>query len=154
MRPPSAPLSAAARLTITLDGSHSLSALGFSTTGGGSYTIATSSGDTTSVLTLASTAGLGGTATVTDSGGNQTIAAPVILGSNLAVTPPPGSSLTFSGPISGSSTGTNVTFSGGVIILSGSNTYSGSTTVTGSGTLRAVTPASLPGYKSSSVVTV
>ena len=100
------------------------------------------------MLTLASAAGLSGTATLTDSGGNQTIAAPVSLGSNLAVSATLGSSLTFSGPISGSSTGTNVTFSGGVVILSGSNTYSGSTTVS-SGTLRALTPASLPGYNSS-----
>ncbi|MGO8688497.1 MAG: autotransporter-associated beta strand repeat-containing protein, partial [Thermoguttaceae bacterium] len=140
--------------TVTLDGSRSLSALGFSTTGAGSYTIATSGGDTSSALTLASTAGSGGTATVTNSGGNQTIAAPVILGSNVAVSVTAGSSLTFSGPISESNAGTNVTFSGGVVILSGSNTYSGSTTVTGSGTLQAVTPASLPGYKSSSMVTV
>ena len=113
------------------------SALSFSTTGGGSYTITTSSGDTTSALTL-SNGGLGGTATVTNSGGNQTIAAPIILGSNLAVSVALGSSLTFSGPISESSTGTNLTVSGsgsGVVIFSGTNSYSGSTTVS-SGTLR------------------
>ena len=143
-------------LTITLDGNHTLGALGFSTTGGGSYTITTSSGDTTSALTLASTAGLGGTATVTDSGGNQTIAAPINLGSNLAVSVALGNSLTFSGPISGSSTATNLTVSGsgsGVVIFSGTNSYSGSTTVS-SGTLRALTPASLPGYNSTSTALV
>ena len=91
---------------------------------------------------------MSGTVTVANGGGNQTIAAPVNLGSNVAVSSGGAGSLTFSGPISGSSTSTNVTFSGGLVILSGINTYSGSTTVS-SGTLEAKYPYSLPGYNAS-----
>ena len=57
--------------TVTLDGSHSLSKVGFSTTGGASYTISPTNGST---LTLANTGVLA--ATISNSGGNQTIAAP------------------------------------------------------------------------------
>ena len=43
--------------TVTLDGSRWLASLAFSTTGGGSYTIARSSGDITSTLTLTNSGG-------------------------------------------------------------------------------------------------
>ena len=79
---------------VTLDGSRSLSSLGFSTTGGASYAISPSNGST---LTLADTAG---SATISDSGGNHTIAAPIVLGSNLSVSVTTGSALTIAGGIS------------------------------------------------------
>ena len=112
----------------------------FQPTTGGSYTITAAGGDTTSKLKLNNGATA---ATVTNGGGNQTIAAPVILRNSLAVNAEAGT-LTFSGPISGGTSSSNVTFiGGGTVILSGSNTYSGSTTV--AGFVTAATPASLPG---------
>jgi autotransporter-associated beta strand protein len=127
--------------TITLDGSRCLTSLGFSTTGGGSYIIARSGGDTTSTLTLTNTSGA---VSIANSGGNQTIAAPVVLGSNLSISATTGSSLTVSGPIGETSPGTSVTLSGGgELILSGSNTYTGGTTISG-GTLDFASPAALP----------
>ena len=124
-----------------MDGSRTLAALAFSTTGGGSYTISRSGGDTTSTLTLSN-----GTATVSiaNSGGNQTIAVPVVLGNNLSVSATTGSRLTISGPISQTSPGTSVTLSGGgVLILSGSDTYTGGTTIS-DGTLEVADAAALP----------
>ncbi len=130
-----------AAATVTLDGSRTLAALAFSTTGGGSYTISRSSGDTASTLTLSN-----GTADVSiaDSGGNQTIAVPVVLGNNLSVSATTGSRLTISGPISQTGTGTSVTLSGGgVLILSGSDTYTGGTTIS-DGTIEFADAAALP----------
>ena len=129
-----------AAATITLDGNRTLSGLAFSTAGGGSYAISRSSGDTTSVLTLSN-----GTAVVSiaNSGGNHTINVPVVLGSNLTVTATTGSELTVSGPISQGSPGKSVTFSGGgELILSGSDSYTGGTTVSG-GTLDFAAPESI-----------
>ena len=79
---------------VVLDGSRSLSSLGFSTTGANSYVISASNGST---LTLSNTGGAA--ATISDSGGNHTIAAPITLGSNLSVTAAGGSTLTVSGAI-------------------------------------------------------
>ena len=130
-----------ARATVTLDGSRTLAALAFNTSGGGSYTISRSSGDTTSTLTLTNTSG---TVSIADSGGNQTIAVPVVLGSNLSVSATAGSSLTISAPVSQANAGTSVTLTGGgTLILSGSNTYTGGTTISG-GTLEVANAAALP----------
>ena len=127
--------------TITLDGTRTLSALALSTSGGGSYAISRSSGDTTSTLTLTNTSG---TVSIADSGGNQTIAAPVVLGNNLAVSATTGSSVTIAGSISQTNAGTSVTLTGGgMLILSGSNTYTGGTTING-GTLEVADAAALP----------
>ena len=130
-----------ATVTITLDGSRTLAALAFSTTGGGSYIISRSSGDTVSTLTLSN-----GTANVSiaNSGGSQTIAVPVVLGNNLSVSSTTGSRLTISGPISQTGTGASVTLTGGgVLILSGSDTYTGGTTVS-DGTIEVADAAALP----------
>jgi autotransporter-associated beta strand protein len=114
--------------TVTMDGARTLSGLSFSTTGGGSYTLSRSSGDTTSVLTLAATGGA--SVPVSINGGNQAIAVPVVLGSNMMVSTTAGSSLTISGPISESAVGSSVTLAGsGRVILSASNTYTGGTVV-------------------------
>ncbi len=110
--------------SVTLDGSRSLSSLGFSTTGGASYAITPSNAST---LTLSNTAG---SATISVSGGNDTIAVPIFLGSNLNVSATSGSVLTISAAISGSGGIRSLSLSGdGELILSGSNTYSGGTIV-------------------------
>jgi autotransporter-associated beta strand protein len=124
--------------TVTLDSSRSLSSLAFSTTGGASYVISPSNGST---LTIANTAG---SATIGDSGGNHTIAAPIILGSNLSVSVSGGNSLTIAGGISqsGSSCSVNVG-GGGELILSNTNTYTGGTIVN-SGTMAVAGASALP----------
>ena len=125
-----------AAATVTLSSSCSLSGLSFSTTGGGSYTIAG-----TDSLTLDN-----GSAAVSMSvsGGKHTIAVPVALASNLAVSVTSGSSLTIAGPISETNPGETVVLSGGgLLVLSGSNTYTGGTTVSG-GTLEFASPAAVP----------
>ena len=125
--------------TVTLDSNRSLASLGFSTMGGASYVISPSNGST---LTLANTAG---SATISDSGGNHTIAAPIVLGSNLSVTATTGSVLTIAGGISESGTSCAVNVSGsGELILSGTDTYTGGTTVSG-GTLDIAAPSALAG---------
>ncbi len=132
--------------TVTLDGSRSLASLGFSTTGANSYVISPSTGV---ALTLANTAT--STAALSNSGGNQTINAPIVLGSNLSVSATTGSALTIAGGISESSTGTSVSVSGGgEAILSGTDTYTGGTNVTAA-TL-AITSASA--LSSTGVVTI
>ncbi len=69
---------------------------------------------------------------------------PVVLGNNLAVSATAGSSLTISGPVSQANAGTSVTLTGGgTLILSGSNTYTGGTTISG-GTLEVANAAALP----------
>ena len=72
--------------TVTLDSSRSLAGLGFNTTSGSGYTINASS---TSALTLVGSNGA--VATISNSGGSQTITAPIVLGSNLNVTASTGS---------------------------------------------------------------
>ena len=115
--------------TITLDGNWTIGALTFCTTGGGSYLIALAPGDTTSTLTLA---GTGTSFPLSNNGGNHTIAVPLVLQSNISVSATTGSSLTISGPISEASPGTSVTLAGGgVLVLSGSNTYTGGTIING-----------------------
>ena len=64
-----------------------------------------------------------GSATISNSGGNHTIAAPIILGSNLSVTATAGSALTIAGAISESSRGTLSVSGGGELVLSGTDTY-------------------------------
>src|SRR5208337_2306770 len=80
-----------------------------------------------STLTLSSTAG---PATVSNSGGNNTIAVPITLQSNLSVSASTGSFLTIAGAISESGSSCSLTLSGGgELILSGSNSYTGGTNV-------------------------
>jgi autotransporter-associated beta strand protein len=113
-------------VTVSLNGSHpSLAAMTLSSTAG--YTISDSG---TGQLTLngGSTA-----ATVAVTAGSHQIATPVALASDVAVTTSGSSSLLISGAISGA--GQSLSANGsGTLTLSGSNTYSGPTTVSG-GTL-------------------
>ncbi|MGO9115610.1 MAG: autotransporter-associated beta strand repeat-containing protein [Thermoguttaceae bacterium] len=120
--------------TVTLDGSRTLCSLTFSTAGGGSYTLSRSSSDSTSTLTLA---GTGATAVLANNGGNQAIDVPVILGASLNVSAASGATLTINGPVSETGGSQSLSLSGGgTLVLAGSNTYSGGTTI-GSGLLQA-----------------
>jgi len=124
--------------TVTLDSFVSLASLSFSTTGGASYVINPSS--YASTLILSNTAG---PATVSNSGGNNTIAVPITLESDLSVSASTGSVLTISSAISESGGSRSLTLSGdGQLILSGSNTYTGGTDVVG-GTLVVTSNAAL-----------
>jgi autotransporter-associated beta strand protein len=121
---------------VNLDIPVSLAALAFSTSAGASYAIGSSSG---MAITLANTAGA---ATIDNSGSNM-IAVPITLQSNLSVDSSPGSMLTIAGAIGESGSSYSLTLSGGgQLVLSGSNSYSGGTTVLG-GTLVLPNPYSL-----------
>ena len=123
--------------TVSLNSIVNLASLVFSTTGGASYVISPSGAST---LTLSSTAG---PATISNSGGNNTIAVPITLESNLSVSASAGSVLTIAGAISESGSSCSLTLSGGgELILSGSNTYTGGTDVVG-GTLVVASPTAL-----------
>ena len=130
--------------TVSLDGiAPQLAGLTFGGTSG--YTILQGSG--TSQLTLGSS---GSSALVAVAGGNHTISAPILLGGNLAVNTTGGASLELSGDIQEAAT-SSLTLSGnGQLILSGSNSYTGGTTVNG-GTLLIVDSDALPAGQSLSI---
>ena len=133
-------LAAGTTATVTLDSSQGLGSLGFSPTGGAGYVIGASGGST---LTLANTAT--GTATLGTSGGNNTINAPITLGSGLSVSTSAGSVLTVGQTIGESGGSQLVTVSGdGELILSGTDSYTGGTTVSG-GTLEFSAASAVPG---------
>ncbi len=118
--------------TVTLDGARGLSGLTLSTTGGGSYTLSRTGGDTASTLMLANA---GSTVPLSVTSGSQTVAVPVALFDNVSVSVSSGASLTVSGAVGDGGAGKSLTVSGaGTLILAGDNSYTGSTTVTG-GTL-------------------
>ena len=124
--------------TVTLDGSQSLSSLGFSTTGGAGYVISGSGGST---LTLAGT----GAATISSGGGNNAINVPITLASGLSVSTSAGSVLTIGQAIGESGGSQSLSLSGnGELILSGTDTYTGGTDVSG-GTLEIVAGSALAG---------
>ena len=109
---------------VTLDGCPTIAGLVFSPSTGGSYTLCRAAGDSTSFLTLT---GTGTTFTLANSSGNNTLAVPVTLGSNLNVDTL-GGSLTLSGSLSDGGNGFSLSKAGsGTLILSGANTYGGGT---------------------------
>ena len=133
--------------TVTLDGLQKISCLTFAnanaatigtnaaTTG---YTLAAGSSGT---LTLDSS---GSTAVITVISGSHAITAPVALADSLNVSVSADSTLTLSGGISENISGMSLTLDGGgLLILSGTNTYNGGTTVD-DGTLIATNNDSLP----------
>jgi autotransporter-associated beta strand protein len=124
--------------TVTLDSSRSLASLGFSSASATGYVIAASSGNT---LTLAGTGS--SAATISNSGGSQTINAPIVLGSNLSVAASPNSVLTIAGSIEETGNQSLSVSGGGELILSGTNSYTGGTTVNG-GTLSVASAQALP----------
>jgi autotransporter-associated beta strand protein len=135
--------SATTASTVTLDGHYSAGTITFNSTY--SYNIAPGTGG---VLTLDN-----GTsqAVITSYGGSQTISAPVVLNSNTSVTAVShGDEITVSGNISG--VGSLTTFDQGaggtqfapsMVILSGSNSYTGGTIVDG-GNLQLGAAGALP----------
>ena len=106
--------------TVTLDGNWTAGTVNFASTN--SYTLTSGTGGS---LTLNN----GSIAAAIDvSTGAHTIAAPVVLSSNLIVSLTGGTSdLVMSGPISGS--GTVTLTGGGTLTLSGSNSYGGTTSI-------------------------
>ncbi len=115
--------------TITLDAARTVSSLTFSPGTGGSYDL---SGSGASSLQLANS---GSSASISVASGASAIDAPVVLGDNLNVTAAGGTGLTITGPISEIGGSRSLTLSGGgSLILSGTNTYTGSTIVS-AGTL-------------------
>ena len=128
--------------TAVLDGSGTASTIGLdvpvilstlSLAAGGPVTGYTIAGGGSNMLTMYQLAG-GGSIAV--SSGSHSISAPVVLAGSLAVSMTGGASLTISGNISESLPGQALALGGnGLLILTGSNTYSGSTTVDG-GTLQ------------------
>jgi autotransporter-associated beta strand protein len=107
--------------TITLDGNHTVGSVVFNSSSQ-SYTIAAGTGGT---LTLNQS---GGTASISDLGGSHTISAPVNLATNTQVSVANASnSLTISGPISG--TGNLIISGAGTVVLTGGNTYTGTTSI-------------------------
>ena len=127
----------ASPITITLDGSQTVGALllgnsASSTTG---YTLSGGSGGS---LTLDNS---GSTATITVTDGNHVISAPLILTAGLTVTPATSATLTISGNVSQTGS-TALTLNGpGILVLTGSNGYTGGTTISG-GTLQVGTGGS------------
>ena len=121
--------------TATLNSSFALSSLGFSTTGANSYVIASTNGATLTLI------GASGTAAISNSGGFHTIAAPLVLGSNVIVSESDGSGLLIDGGISGMGSLTLV--GSGELALDGTNSYYGGTAV-GGGTLTMLSAAALP----------
>jgi len=111
--------------TVSMDGPHSVGALQFGGSGAsGNYAI---TGGPTDLLTL----GLAGSLTVAPVlSGTHSISAPIVLAGGLDVLASPNTSLALSGNLSELSPGLPLTLNGGgQLILSGSNNFSGGTTV-------------------------
>ena len=77
----------------------------------------------------------GSTSQITVQAGTHVISAPITLAANLDVVPSPGSTLTISGNISQSAASSLTLSNAGTLILSGSNSYTGPTTIS-AGTLQ------------------
>jgi autotransporter-associated beta strand protein len=113
--------------TVNLDGDNTVATLTFNNNLGGSYSISPGTSVPTSKLIMNN---LASTATITCSTGNNTIAAPVELRSNLTINSATGAGLNISSPISESGGTKTLTKTGeGTLVLSGANTYTGITTV-------------------------
>jgi autotransporter-associated beta strand protein len=123
--------------TVTLDGSRSANALQFGdSSAAGSYTIGTG---TAGALTLGTSTGTW----ITVVSGTNAISAPIVLAGSLAVSASAGASLQL-GNISQGTTPAALSLSGdGKLVLSGSDNYTGGTTVDG-GTLDVTNPSALP----------
>jgi autotransporter-associated beta strand protein len=111
---------------VTLDGNETVGSLVLNSTVGGaspSYTISQGSGGGSLIFDNGASA-----ATLTDTAGTHLISAPVVLNSNTTISVTnSGDVLTISGPISGNG---NLAASGsGTLILSGANTYPGTTSI-------------------------
>jgi autotransporter-associated beta strand protein len=119
---------ATAPVTVTLDGPQAVGALVFNSTGGNGYTLSQGTGG---ALTLGTPSG----ASIAVVSGTHTISAPIVLEGNLTVSATAGGALDLSGSVSDGGAHLGLTLSGnGALILSGTGSYTGGTTVAG-GTL-------------------
>ena len=118
--------------TVTVDTSATVEEIDLDNSGGGGYTIAALPGQT---LTLSSTNGVAAECLVNVLSGSHTISAPLVLASpgNLVNVTNPADRLTVSGGISGSGALTKT--GAGLLLLTGSETYCGATTIS-AGTLQ------------------
>ncbi|MGA2259221.1 MAG: autotransporter-associated beta strand repeat-containing protein, partial [Thermoguttaceae bacterium] len=127
-------------LTITLDSPQTIGTLilGNSASNTAGYTISSGSAGTLTLNNL--TAG----AQIFITGGSNAISANIILADNLWISPSAGTTLLISGNVSESTAGQSLTLSGpGTLVLSGSNSYTGGTTVC-AGTLKIESSAAIP----------
>jgi autotransporter-associated beta strand protein len=121
--------------TVTLDGANP-SVAGVAFEGSANDQIAQGSGGTLQLDNGSNSA------TITIAAGNQAIAAPVLLSSNLVVSPAAGSQLTIAGGVSGA--GQSLSVNGqGTVVLSAANGYGGGTLVS-AGTVIATDPSAIP----------
>jgi autotransporter-associated beta strand protein len=131
-------------VSVTLDSSRAVAALTFNTaTEGGSYTISRGSGDTTSTLTLARYWPCNDVSVTITGGGSHTIAVPITLTDSVYFTGDVGSVLTISGNVSGQGGVTLTAGNVGTLVLAGSNSYTGGTTIS-EGTLDFAAPEAVP----------
>ena len=115
-------------ITVTLDGNQSADGLVFNVSGSG-YTLAQGTGG---ALRLG-TAGPGSIAVLS---GTHTISAPIVLGGGLAVNATAGGVLDLSGSVSEAAPRSgSIVLDGGELILSGTGSYTGGTTVNSGGVL-------------------
>ena len=126
-------------IRVTLDGNQSAGPLVFDVSGTNGFTLSQGSGG--GALTLGTSAG----ASITVVSGRHSISAPIVLAGSLAVSTSAGGFLDLSGNVS-QATGVSAALTlsgGGELILSGTNSYSGGTTVD-SGTLYVTNSSALP----------
>ncbi len=125
-----------APITVTLDGNQSAGGLVFNVSGSG-YTLAQG---TSGALTIGT--GAGGSISVLS--GTHNISAPVVLAGSLAVNTTSGGVLDLSGSVSEASPGTGaITLNGGELILSGTGSYTGGTTVNNGAVLYLTSPTGI-----------
>ncbi len=127
-------------ITVTLDTNQTAEALVFGDkVSPSSYTISVGTLQS-ATLTLGDSTG----ASISVLSGTHTISAPLILAGSANIAPAPGTQLAISGDISETGRSQSLTLSGaGVLILGGSNSYSGGTNVT-AGTLYLTNSLALP----------
>ncbi len=124
----------------------------------GALVLGNTDGSTTSGFSISATGAnaltlnnTGSTSHITVHGGTHVISAPIILAGNLSVAPTANSTLTLSGDISESVTGSALSLDdAGMLILSGSNGYTGGTFVN-AGTLVVENPNGIPNGSSLTV---
>jgi autotransporter-associated beta strand protein len=124
-------------VTVTLDGPQSAGALVFNNAN--AYTLSAGTVNSASTLTLGMSAG----ASVTVLSGTHFISAPVVLAGSLAVSTTGGGVLVLAGSVSDGGAGYGLTLSNGELILSGTGSYGGPTTVDG-GTMYLTSSTALP----------
>ena len=118
--------STTAAVTVTLDEPVTLGTLQFGNSSAVNTAAYTLSGSGAKLLTLTNS---GSGATISVNGGSQVISAPLTLADSLTVTPSAGASLSISGAIGQSGTRSLTLAGPGTLILSGTNNYTGGTSV-------------------------